>query len=133
MGLLKALLTSKSRIIREYRFVDIAEDNSSPYMAQKFKTMLDSTKSFRWDCDELFWNIYDKSSGMSEKFKIAFNAKYLKEDGAGNKIYVDSGETDSGERLFFIFSVAPSNNALYLHAQDDCDCNLFTVFIILRK
>jgi hypothetical protein len=133
MGLLTALFTSKSRMIREYRFVDIAEDVIAPHIAQKFKEMLDSTKSFGWDSDEFFWHIYDNSSGISEKSRIAFNAKYLKEDSAGNKIYVDSGDTGSGDRLFFIFSVAPSNNALYLNVQDDSDNNLFTIFIILRK
>ncbi len=133
MGLLKALFTSKSRMIREYRFVDISEDAVSPHIAQKFKEMLDSTKSFGWDCDELFWHIYDNSSGISEKSKIAFVAKYLKEDESGNKIYVDYGETGPGEALFFCFSVAPSNNALYLNVKDNNDHNLFTVFIILRK
>lgn len=46
MGILKALFTNRVRIIKEYRFIEIAEDTASPYIAQKFKEVLDSTKSF---------------------------------------------------------------------------------------
>jgi len=133
MGILKALFTSKSRSIREYRFVDITEDAVSPHMAMKFKDFLDSTKSFGWDCDDLYWHIYDESSGITEKSRIAFNAKFVKEDGAGNKVYIDSGKTETGEGIVFYFVVAPSNSAIHLHVKGDDDYAFFSVFIILRK
>ena len=133
MGILKALFTNKLRAIKEYRFIEIAEDTVSPYMAQQFKEMLDSTKSFGWNSDDFYWHTFDDPSGQSEKSSISFNAKFVKEDESNNKIYLDTGETGSGENIFFYFSVAPSNEALYLYVKGDNDYTIFTVLVLLEK
>lgn len=133
MGILKALFTNKFRIIKEYRFIEIAEDAASPYIAQNFKEILDSTKSFGWNSENLYWHTFDDPSGGSEKSSISFVAKYIKEDVSNNKIYLDTGETDTGETMYFYFIVTPSNDALYLNVKSDNDYTLFTALILLEN
>lgn len=133
MGILKALFTNKFRIIKEYRFIEIAEDEVSPYIAKNFKEILDSTKSFGWNSESFYWHTFDDPSGGSEKSSISFVAQYVKEDKSNNKIYLDTGETDTGENMYIYFTVTPSNDALYLNVKGDNDYTLFTVLVLLEN
>lgn len=132
MGLFNALFKGKSKSIKEYRFIEIAKDTVAPHIAKNFKEMLDSTRVFGWNPDDFSWHTFDDPSSGSEKSSVSFNAKFVKKDESNNMIFLDTGQTETGQNMFFFFTITPSEDKLYLSVKADNNYTLFTALILLE-
>ena len=133
MGILNALFRMKTRSIVEYRFIEIGEDTVSPHIAKNFKEMLDATKSFCWDSEDFYWHKYDDPESSSKKSSIVWNAKFVEKDDSQNELYVDSGVAETGETMFFLFTVAPSDNSLWISVRTGDELTHFSALVLLER
>jgi len=133
MGIFDVLFKTKKRVIKEYRFIEIAETIEAPHMAKQFKEMLDTTASFGFNPDDLFWHQFSEPLGESKASKIIFNAKFINEDESGNKVYLDTGDVGDGDIMQFFFKVSPSGDTIWLSVNVADKYSLFTVLILLEK
>ncbi len=132
MGFLRSVFGIQHGSIYDYRFTEIAEDMFSPHIAKSFKESLDSTRSFSWGPKNFYWHEFLDPSGKSSGSKIIWNAKFLKKDEEGNKVYLDSGQSDTGETMYFFFEVNSADDVLNISVYLGNDYKMLSVMVLLQ-